>query len=63
MSSSGGRFSARLHTAGQLLRQALSPGFWWRSRPASPQRILVLHHLLLGDSLMLTPLLARIAAR
>ena len=34
-----------------------------RRRPAAPRRILVLHHLLLGDTLMLTPLLARLRAR
>jgi ADP-heptose:LPS heptosyltransferase len=34
-----------------------------RRRPASPRRILVLHHLLLGDTLMLTPLLAKLRAR
>lgn len=31
-----------------------------RSRPLAPRRILVLHHLLLGDTLMLTALLARL---
>lgn len=34
-----------------------------RRRPASPQRILVLHHLLLGDTLMLTALLAKLRCR
>jgi len=34
-----------------------------RRRPASPQRILVLHHLLLGDTLMLTGLLAKLRAQ
>lgn len=33
-----------------------------RRRPASPARILVLHHLLLGDTLMLTGLLAKLRA-
>jgi ADP-heptose:LPS heptosyltransferase len=33
-----------------------------RRRPASPRRILVAHHLLLGDTLMLTPLLAKCRA-
>lgn len=34
-----------------------------RRRPeAAPRRILVAHHLLLGDTLMLTPLLAKLAA-
>lgn len=31
-----------------------------RRRPAAPRRILVAHHLLLGDTLMLTPLLAKL---
>jgi len=35
----------------------------WRRRPVAPRRILVLHHLLLGDTLMLTPLLAKLRAR
>lgn len=34
-----------------------------RRRPVTPQRILVLHHLLLGDTLMLTALLAKLRAR
>ncbi len=33
-----------------------------RRRPLAPQRILVLHHLLLGDTLMLTALLAKLRA-
>lgn len=31
-----------------------------RSRPASPRRILIAHHLLVGDTLLLTPLLAKL---
>ena len=34
-----------------------------RRRPVAPQRILVLHHLLLGDTLMLTGLLAKLRAQ
>ena len=34
-----------------------------RSNPAAPQRILIAHHLLLGDTLMLTPLLAKARSR
>jgi ADP-heptose:LPS heptosyltransferase len=34
-----------------------------RSPPASPRRILVAHHLLLGDTIMLTPLLAKCRER
>jgi len=37
---------------------------WGRGRPPNdPARILVSHNLLLGDTLMLTPLLAKLAAR
>jgi ADP-heptose:LPS heptosyltransferase len=32
----------------------------WRRRPASVQRILLAHHLLLGDTLLLTPLIAKL---
>ena len=34
-----------------------------RTAPSSPGRILVAHHLLLGDTLMLTPLLAKLRER
>lgn len=34
-----------------------------RAAPQNPQRILIVHHLLLGDTLMLTPLLAKLRAR
>ncbi|GAO34771.1 heptosyltransferase [Sulfuricella sp. T08] len=34
-----------------------------RKPPVSPRRILVAHHLLLGDTLMLTPLLAKLRVR
>ncbi len=34
-----------------------------RRRPAAPRRILVLHHLLLGDTLMVTALLAKLRER
>lgn len=44
-----------------LLRSLSSLG---RRRPSdAPRRILVAHHLLLGDTLMLTPLLAKLRAR
>ncbi|PLK50819.1 glycosyltransferase family 9 protein [Uliginosibacterium sp. TH139] len=57
------RARARLSIFGRLARQLLNPSAWRRRKPEAPQSILVLHHLLLGDTLMLTPLLARIAAR
>ena len=34
-----------------------------RRAPEAPRRILIVHHLLLGDTLMLTPLLAKLRAR
>lgn len=43
-----------------LLRLPLRP---WRRRPRSVRRVLIAHHLLLGDSLMLTPLLAKLRER
>ncbi|KAF7597917.1 MAG: heptosyltransferase [Candidatus Dactylopiibacterium carminicum] len=54
------RTAARLWLLPRLLRALLTP------RPpaaAQPTRILVLHHLLLGDTLMLTPLLAKLRTR
>lgn len=49
----------------RLLGVALALARWGfgRSRPPSPRRILVLHHLLLGDTLMVTGLLAKLRAR
>jgi ADP-heptose:LPS heptosyltransferase len=35
----------------------------WRRRPAAVQRILLAHHLLLGDTLLLTPLVAKLRDR
>jgi len=43
-----------------LMKRALAGK---RRKPAHPGRILVAHQLLLGDTLMLTPLLARLRAR
>ena len=47
--------------AASLARAALPRGR--RTMPAAPRRILIAHHLLLGDTLMLTPLLAKCRAR
>jgi ADP-heptose:LPS heptosyltransferase len=47
----------RLRAAAGALLDALTTSRL-RSRPAHPQKILVLHELLLGDTLMLAPLLA-----
>lgn len=53
------RLASRLWTLAQLLK----PSTWFRPTAAQPpRRILVLHHLLLGDTLMLTPLLAKLRA-
>ena len=55
------RLSGRIRIFGRALpRFALKP---WRRKPASVQRILVAHHLLLGDTLLLTPLLAKLRVR
>jgi ADP-heptose:LPS heptosyltransferase len=54
--SQSGRLRARLH----LLPRALVRGGARRVPPSNPQRILVAHNLLLGDTLMLTALLARL---
>jgi len=57
------RAGARVFVLARLIRQLLDPRAWRRRKAAAPKRILVLHHLLLGDTLMLTPLLAKLAAR
>ncbi len=55
------RFPSRLLTTALLLLRA--GGVFSRRRPSAPRRILILHHLLLGDTLMLTPLLAKLRAK
>ena len=55
------RFTPRLLVVTLALLRRLGGGA--RVRPASPRRILVAHHLLLGDTLMLTPLLAKLRER
>ena len=52
------RFATRLLVITHALLQRLGGGR--RMHPASPRRILIAHHLLLGDTLMLTPLLAKL---
>lgn len=56
------RFSSRI--------QVIALAAWYslctlgrRKAPANPRRILIAHHLLLGDTLMLTPLLAKLRER
>ena len=53
------RLATRLH----VLPRALLRGGVRRTQPSEVRRILVVHHLLLGDTLMLTALLARLRAR
>jgi ADP-heptose:LPS heptosyltransferase len=52
------RLPARLLTFSRVGLRAL--GHWRRRPPESVKRILIAHHLLLGDTLMLTPLLAKL---
>jgi ADP-heptose:LPS heptosyltransferase len=60
--SGGSRFAGRVRVVSRALAwRALSGGR--RARPPDPQRILVAHHLLLGDTLMLTALLAKLRER
>lgn len=52
------RISGRLRILARALpRLALKP---WRRKPAQLRRILIAHHLLLGDTLLLTPLIAKL---
>ena len=53
------RLSGRLHLARRAAIRALLP----RRAPGQPQRILVAHHFLLGDTMMLAALFARLRAR
>lgn len=53
------RLASRLH----VLPRAMAAGLRARQRPQAPMKILVAHHLLLGDTLMATALLARLRAR
>jgi ADP-heptose:LPS heptosyltransferase len=55
------RLSSRLKVVPRGMLKRLLSGT--RRRPADPHRILVAHQLLLGDTLMLTPLLARLRRR
>jgi ADP-heptose:LPS heptosyltransferase len=52
------RFAPRLAIFGRAAVRRLAGGR--RTRPSQPRRILIAHHLLLGDTLMLTPLLAKL---
>nr|WP_253937697.1 hypothetical protein [Dickeya dadantii] len=52
------KFSARLRIFPRGLLQLLKKP--WRRAPTAVKRILVAHNLLLGDTVMLTPLLAKL---
>ncbi len=54
---------SRLPSRLAVLPRAAANRLGRRQRPATPQRILIAHNLLLGDTLMLTALLARLRAR
>ena len=57
----GSRLGPRIAIAAYAAWRRLTGGR--RARPNDPQRILIAHHLLLGDTLMLTPLLAKLRAQ
>ena len=52
----------RFNTRALVVSRALAGSFSRRARPPAAKRILVAHNLLLGDTLMLTPLLAKLRA-
>src|SRR5690349_11418934 len=54
------RFGTRARVVGHALALRLARGP--RQRPGEVRRALVAHHLLTGDTLMLTPLLAKLRA-
>jgi ADP-heptose:LPS heptosyltransferase len=56
------RFAGRAQVIARALFSRLASG-GRRSRPLDPERILIAHHLLLGDTLMLTPLVAKLRER
>ncbi len=56
------RAYSRLATIALALRNTIAT-IGRRTAPAAPRRILIAHHLLLGDTLMLTPLLAKLRER
>jgi ADP-heptose:LPS heptosyltransferase len=53
------RFEGRV----EVVARALALRRRVRQAPRAPQRILIAHHLLLGDTLMLTPLVAKLRAQ
>ena len=61
-SSRGHRFAGRARVVARALARRVST-LGRREPPREPRRILIAHHLLLGDTLMLTSLLAKLRAR
>ncbi len=61
-SSGGHRFAGRARVVARALARRVS-SLGRRKAPQEPRRILIAHHLLLGDTLMLTSLLAKLRAR
>jgi ADP-heptose:LPS heptosyltransferase len=53
------RFAGRVEVVARGLADRAAP----RRAPTDPRRILIAHHLLLGDTLMLTPLIAKLRER
>src|SRR4051812_28114520 len=51
---------SRFFSRAQIVARALADRPMRRTAPLAPARILVAHHLLLGDTLMLTPLLKKL---
>ncbi len=47
----------------RVLARALANRLFPRRRPEQPKRVLIAHHLLLGDVMMLAPLLAKLRER
>jgi len=47
----------------RVLPRALANRLFPRRRPAHPKRVLIAHHLLTGDVIMLAPLLAKLRER
>jgi ADP-heptose:LPS heptosyltransferase len=60
--SGGRRFIGRARVVARALARRV-PTLGRRKSPREPQRILIAHHLLLGDTLMLTSLAAKLRAR
>ena len=56
------RFAGRRQVVARAMAYRLASG-GRRAPPAEPRRVLIAHHLLLGDTLMLTPLVAKLRER